>query len=361
MKKTILLLLALVFVLMLSSCFWFGKTTTYPDMVEYSAEEVLSVAKEKYHIEKWLMNSSYESIQGEVEKQDDGSLVIHSFNTQFSTNFVNGDNTDAALTAFAGKNGGHDIQGTYRYFLCYVALGECEDGKLRFIYYNTNIHKNASIEETIGASDYAFEVSPLEIEEEMFVVNPNWTRMNSYLTKNFAKKEFDNYTYTGDRLMLTTYDRYNDLIYLEFYKENGKIVYDLYYCEERENPENRQLVYSTSERYSVIYYYYGIDVSQYFHISQQVEQSSEDQNCMHLLGKVELKEIDGTILYSQISYKASYQVQSDGKVLFSDSSDTVINKTNFERGFLIDKIEGVDHAQNATFTLKSFYILYEQN
>ena len=59
MKKTILLLLALFFVLMLSSCFWFGKTTTYPDMVEYSAEEVLRVAKEKYHIEKWLMNSSY--------------------------------------------------------------------------------------------------------------------------------------------------------------------------------------------------------------------------------------------------------------------------------------------------------------
>lgn len=359
MRKTILLLLALFFVLMLSSCFWFGKSTTYPDMVEYSFEEVLNVAKEKYHIEKWHMNSRYESIYGEVEKQEDGTLVITSFNTQFSTSFVNGDNIDVAFTSFAGKNGGHDIQGSYRYFLCYVALGECEDGKLKFIYYNTNIHKDASIEETIGASDYAFEVSPLEIEDDMFVVDPLWTRMNSYLTKHFAKKEPANYTYTGERLMLTTYDRYNDLIYLEFYKEEGKIVYDLYYCQEREHPENKQLIYSTSQRYGTIYHYYGMNVDDYFYISQTVEQSAEDQNCMRLLGSVELKEIDGNILYSQISYKASYQVLYDDEVLFTDSSDMIINKTKFEKGFLIDKIDGVEHARTATFTLKGFYILYE--
>ena len=58
MKKMILFIPTLFFALMLSSCFWFGKTTTYPDMVEYSAEEVLSVAKEKYHIEKWLIQLS---------------------------------------------------------------------------------------------------------------------------------------------------------------------------------------------------------------------------------------------------------------------------------------------------------------
>ncbi len=360
MKKTILLFFTLVFVLMLSSCFWFGKSTTFPDMVEYSAEEVLNVAKEKYHIKKWLMNSHYESIQGEVEKQEDGTLLITSFNTQFSTNFVNGDNIDAALTAFAGKNGGHDIQGSYRYFLCYVALGECEDGTLKFIYYNTNIHKDASIEETIGASDYAFEVSPLEIEDEMFVVEPGWTMMNSYLTKHFAKKDLANYTYTSERLMLTTYNKYNDLIYLEFYKEDGKIVYDLYYSEDQNKPENKQLIYSTSDRYSVIHYYYGMDVGQYFHISQTVEQSAEDHNCMRLSGSVELKEIEGNVLYSRISYKTSYQVLYNDKVLFTDSSDTIINKTKFEKGFLIDKIDGVDHAQNATFTLKSFYIFYKK-
>ncbi len=360
MKKLFVLLPMVFFILMLVSCFLFGKTTTYPDMVEYTSEEVLSVAQEKYQIKKWLFNSQYESIYGETNYRDDGTLEITSFNTQFSTNFVNGDNIDVALTSFAGKNGGHDIQGSYRYFLCYVALGEREDGSLKFIYYNTNIHKDATIADTIGASDYTFEVSPLEITDELFVVDLNWTMMNSYLTKHFAKKNAENYTYTGERLMLTTYNKYNDLIYLEFYKEDGKIVYDLYYFEDRSKPENKQLIYSTSERYGVIYSYYGCDITKYFNVSQIVQQSTDDHNCMRLSGSVELKEIDGTILYSKISYKASYQVVSDGDILFTDNSDTIVNQTQFEKGYLMDKIDGVDHAQSATFTLKNFYILYEK-
>ena len=64
MKRIYSLLLIVLILFGLSSCFLFGKNTTYPDMVEYGRQEVLDVAKEKYSIKKWLFNTSY--INGET-------------------------------------------------------------------------------------------------------------------------------------------------------------------------------------------------------------------------------------------------------------------------------------------------------
>lgn len=47
MKKLFALLLALAALCMLSSCFPFGSAADHPDMVEYTEDEVLEVAKEK--------------------------------------------------------------------------------------------------------------------------------------------------------------------------------------------------------------------------------------------------------------------------------------------------------------------------
>ena len=46
MKRIYSLLLIVLTLFGLSSCFLFGKNTTYPDMVEYGRQEVLDVAKE---------------------------------------------------------------------------------------------------------------------------------------------------------------------------------------------------------------------------------------------------------------------------------------------------------------------------
>ena len=54
MKNLFLLMMLLFSALFLSSCFWFGTSTTYPEMVEYEKDEVLHIAKEKYDIQKSL-------------------------------------------------------------------------------------------------------------------------------------------------------------------------------------------------------------------------------------------------------------------------------------------------------------------
>ncbi|MBQ5661661.1 MAG: hypothetical protein IIV17_01330, partial [Clostridia bacterium] len=181
MKRSLLLALTLCLLLpLLSSCFLFGGVTTHPDMVEYTENEILEVAKEKYGITDWIFNGI--DIQGKALYDADGAFRLTFYNDgQFGTEFVNGDNIEAAMQAFAGKNGGSHIQGMFSHFLCYVALGKCADGSLKFVYYNTNIHKDAAIASTVGVSDYVFEVLPDEITNDLFTVDAKWTSMQLFL------------------------------------------------------------------------------------------------------------------------------------------------------------------------------------
>ena len=359
MKKTLVLLMALISLFSFSSCFLFGKSTTHPDMVEYTESEVLEVAKGKYGITKWIFTGT--EIMGKARYDDAGAFSLTFYDDQFGTAFVNGDNIEAAMQAFAGKNGGHDIQGRYSHFLCLVALGECADGSLKFVYYNTNIHKNAEIADTIGASDYTFEVLPTEITNDLFTVDAKWTSMQLFLNdyKNGHPRGF---YYSGERLTRRHSEKYNGYIEFEFYKENGEVIYDIYYTKDEEKPDERRLVYSTSDRYGVIYNYYGLDKSEYFDITTTVTQSTEQESCMSLKAHVKAKEIDGTVLYSQILYSAEYYVPRDGgAVLHGTTNETVRDKLEFKCGWMLDKIDGVDHAETAKFYLSRFYIFYEKN
>ena len=356
MKKMVLLFPILLITFTFSSCFLFGKTTTYPDMVEYAEDEVLLIAQEKYGITEWVFTG--EEIHGEAWYDAEGGFCLEE---DFVTDFVNADNVEHAMTAFAGKNGGHDIQGRYRYFLCYVALGKGADGSLRFVYYNTNIHKDAEIAATIGASDYALELSPEDIVDSLFIAPANWGAMTRYLNdyKNIDPSELD---YSGERLRMMRHERYGGISYIEFYKENGKVVFDLYHDEREYDGEERRLVYSTSDRYGVIYDYYGLDKSEYFDITTTVTQSTEQESCMSLKALVKAKEIDGTVLYSRFSCSAEYYVlREDGPILHGTANETVTDKLELERGWMLDKIDGIDHAQTAKFYLSRFYIFYEKN
>ncbi len=359
MKNILALLLVISTMFVLSSCFLFGRVTTYPDMVEYTEGEVLEIAKEKYQITKWVFTG--EEIIGEALNEEGEFSPCFFDDGHFSTEFVGGDNIEVAFTAFAGKNGGHDIQGRYHYFLCYVALGECADGSLKFVYYNTNIHKDAEIVDTVGASDYTFEVLPSEITDELFTVPREWTSMQAFLN-DFKNGHPRGFYYSGERLTRRHSLKYNSYAYLEFYKENGEIVYDIYYTKDEEKPEQRRLVYSTSDRYGVIYNYYGLDKSEYFDITTTVTQSTEQESCMSLKAQVKAKEIDGKVLYSRFLYSAEYYVKRDeGPILYGTSNETVTDKLEFKCGWMMDKIEGIDHAETAKFYFLDFYIFYEKN
>ena len=357
MKKLFSLLLAVFVALTFSSCFLFG--TTHPDMVAYTEREVLDVAKEKYGVTDWIFTGT--EMRGEASYDANGVFTLTFYDDgQFGTEFVGGDNVEAAMQAFAGKNGNHDIQGRYSRFLCYIALGTCADGSLKFVYYNTNIHKDAQIADTIGASDYTFEVLPTEITNELFTVDSKWTSMQLFLN-DYKDGNPRGFVYSGERLIWRRNQTTYSFVEFEFYKENGGIVYDIYYTKNEEKPEERRLVYSASDRYAVIYNYYGLDKSQYFDITQTVTQSTELESCMTLKGYVKAKEIDGTVLYSRCLYSAEYYVQRDGKtVLHGTTSETVIDKLSFEFGWMLDKIDGVDHAKTAKFYLSRFYIFYEK-
>lgn len=360
MKKTIALLLVVLTTLTLSSCFLFGEVTTHPDMVEYTEEEILEVAKEKYGITDWIFNGI--DIQGKALYDADGAFQLTFYNDgQFGTEFVNGDNIEAAMQAFAGKNGGSHIQGMFSHFLCYVALGKCADGSLKFVYYNTNIHKDAAIASTVGASDYVFEVLPDEITDDLFTVDAKWTGMQLFLN-NYKDGNPRGFFYSGERLTWRRSVKYNGYTDLEFYKENGKVVYDLYYTEDEEKSDERRLVYSTSDRYGVIYDYYGLDKSQHFDITQTVTQSTEQESCMSLKAHVKAKEIDGEVLYARFSYSAEYYVlREDGPVLHGTANETVTDTLDFSFGWMLDKMDGINHAETAKFNFSHFYIFYEKN
>ena len=362
MKKIIALLLIVLTTFMLSSCFLFGDFTTHPHMVEYTEAEILEVAKEKYGITEWIFTGT--EITGEATYDDEGVFTLefygNLYNDQFSNEFVNGDNIEAAMQAFAGKNGNHDIQGRYSIFLCYIALGECADGSMKFVYYNTNIHKDARIFDTIGASDYPFDVSPTEITDSLFDVPSNWHEMRNFLN-DFKGANSRGFVYSGERLTMRRMETYYSYVVTEFYKEDGKVVCDLYYLQDEGAPEESKILfYSTSDRYEVIYNCYGDDVTDYFDISQTVEQSTKDENMMLLEGHAELKELPGTVVYTKIKYRAEYSIVHNGKITSMVKNEQVNIQTTINQSYLIDKIEGVDHTQTAKFAVYDYYILYEK-
>ena len=360
MKKILALLLIVLNIFTLSSCFMFGQVTTHPDMVEYTEGEILEVAKEKYSITEWIFTGT--EIIGKAWYDAEGAFCLEFYNDgQFSTEFVNGDNTEVAMQAFAGKNGNHDIQGRYYFFLCYIALGECANGSMKFVYYNTNIHKDADIADTIGASDYTFDVSPTEITDSLFDVPSNWHQMRNFLNE-FKRANSRGFVYSGERLTMRRMESYYSYVVTEFYKEDGKVVCDLYYLQDEGTPEERKILfYSTSDRYEVIYNCYGDDVTDYFDISQTVEESTKDENMMLLSGHAELKELPGTVVYTEIKYRAEYSIVNDGKITSMIKNDQINNQTTINQSYLIDKIEGVDHTETAKFTVYDYYILYEKN
>ena len=360
MKKIIALLLIVLTTFTLSSCFLFGDVTTHPDMVEYTEKEILEVAKDKYGVTEWIFTGT--EIRGKAWFDADNTFKLEFYDDgQFSTEFVNGDNIEAAMQAFAGKNGNHDIQGMYSRFLCYIALGECADGSLKFVYYNTNIHKDAEISDTVGASDYTFEVSPTEITNDLFTTDPKWTSMQLFLN-DYKDGHPRGFYYSGERLTRRRNEKYNGYIELEFYKEKGEVVYDIYYIKDEEKPDERRLVYSTSDRYGVIYNYYGLDKSEHFDITTSVTQSTEQESCMSLKARVKAKEIDGKVLYSRFLYSAEYYVLRDGKaILHGTTNETVTDKLEFNCGWMLDKIDGIDHAETAKFYFSRFYIFYEKS
>lgn len=357
MKKFITMIgCAVLFTLSLSACF--GSVTTYPDMVEHDQNEVLGAVKEKYDIQSFIFTGK--EYHGEKTYDENNEFSVLPFSGKFSADFINGDNIEGAFTSFAGKNGGHDIQGRYRNFLCYVALGINGDGQAKFLYYNLNLDKDAEIENTIGSSDYPYDVLPTEITDKLLTPPTEWGAMRVYMNKHFQNIR-DALSFSGDRLSYGYPESNDQYVSIQFYRENNQIVYDIVYFKNIDEDANPQLIYSTSDRYGVIYNYYGLDFSQYVEVAYTVEQSGEDPALDLLSGTVRIKPVGGTIVYSELTVGASYTILRDDTITTYDvHRETYRFTTEVEKGFLMDRIDGIDHKDTAKIVCTNFYILYEK-
>ncbi len=361
MKKIVTICLLFFLALSLTGCFDY---TEHPNMVEYDEEEILQIIKEEFNIKKFIFTS--EEFNGRVNKEEFKIIEIYS---RFSSNFINPVNIEKAFTSFAGKNGNHDIQGMYSIFLCYVALAIDNNEKAKFIYYNTNLDKDAKIIDTIGVSDYPYDVLPTEITNDMFYVDSKWWDMSKFLnekvnptnhptaldySKEYLSREFSPET------------RSNGKCEVKFYKENEKVVYDINYYKEDGNSyptiyEEAQLIYSSSERYGVIYNYYGFNYTPYIDVSYTVEASTELSNCDVLKGLVKVKDFGNKVIYSQLSVRKEYQIlNNDGIIVTKNETELRRNCYEFKVGIMIDRIEGVNHNSTANIKVNDFYILYEK-
>lgn len=338
-KKGLCFILILFASLIFSSCF---TSKIYPNMVEYSKEKVLDIAKEKYQIQSFIF--------------DDQKLHNHYATKEEFMNsalrFVNPDNLEVCFSSFAGKNGGHDIQGMYSNFVAYYALGITQNNEAKFIFYNVNLDKDANIIDTIGCSDYPYDVLPNEIPKDMttlFAPIP-YDKLRIELFQKFQSIAIYELRYTEQRLSI----QYREYKYMEFYKEDGNLVYDYYTYDS--NRKEWILKYSSSPCYGILYKEYGKDDSALFDISYSIQEY--DKGLDRLEAKVQIKEksIPGEILYSNFNTRISYKIFKDSKVY--DYEDTIRSEKTLEHSCLIQKIDGITHQDTTTVLVSDYYILY---
>ncbi len=354
MKKFILLIFSFLLCFSLCSC-PFGETITHPNMVEYEEDVVLAKAKEKYSFSTICFKDR--GIKGEKEYDEDGNLLIDKISP---VKIYNGDNIENAFKAFAGKNGGHYVQGLYSLFICYYGLGKKDDGSYLFFFYNLNIDKDAKIEDTIGASKYMYDVLPDDLKNKK-ISAPSGLREISY---DIYKKEFipEYFSYDKDRLSMTSGVGYylgerNVLSYrLEFFKENDEIAYDLFLV----NDEEEKLIYSTSDKYSYIEYKYGMDFSEYFDIDFIIEETEDKVNYSC---KSKLKDVDGNILYSIFNYVLRIEEKRDenSNTRYDEGFNEYSYDKVFEKNYSIKRYDINNYQDISTFTMWNFYVFYEKN
>ena len=223
MNKNVLLFLLFIMSITLIGCF---DVVYHENLVVYDKQEVLEIAKEKYQIGKFyfINYELYHEIPFEVN---------------------NSNNYEMAITSFVGVNGGHDIQGMYANFICYLAYGIDDNGNHKFIYYNTNLDKNEEIADTIGASDYPYSCNFEDIASSIDTINYPRLRDKLSFLKNLNPSS--DVTYLIDE-KLTLRFQVKGLVpnctsfQMTFDKNNGKTIFDIYCF----NRNEAQLYFSTN-------------------------------------------------------------------------------------------------------------------
>ena len=68
-----------------------------------------------------------------------------------------------------------------------------------------------------------------------------------------------------------------------------------------------------------------------------------------------------TVVYTQIKYRAEYNIVNEGNITSMIKNDQINNQIIINQSYLMEKINGVDHTQTAKFNVYDYYVLYEKN
>ena len=347
MKKATTIFIMFVFTLTLLSCV---NTSKYPNMVEYSEDYVLDIAKSKYDISEFIVKGL--KLHGVYESQENNTIYE-------SIKLIDSENLESAMTSFAGVEGGNHIQAEFHNFLSYYAIAKTNNDEVLFIYYNLNLDKKAPIYHMLGSSKYPYDVLPTEVSKSIFTNTPN-ERLNNAFTSIFVDSgRSDAFDYSRDNLSITGYpSRQYSNTYMEFYKEDKSVVFDFYHMDE----ESDNLIYSSSKRYGLIWNAPGVDISKYFEVTKEVTPSQEDTTCDLLKATIKLNEdaINGTVIFSYMSGYFEYKrLNEEGKVI-SDIDKEGHNYTKeIKISMLMERIEGINHSETTIVKPNSCFILYE--
>ena len=351
MKKIISIFSILILIIFLTSC---PGRTVYPNMVKYDEEVILDAVKEKYNVEEFIMTGA--EFHGHISKYlEEDELEIYYFkNPKFSDEFINPDNIAKALKSFAGENGGHYTQMQYHDFICYVAIGRLEDGTYKYLYYNTNIDKDEKIADTIGSSDYNLEFLPKDITKENLNIDPSWSSKNKLFDDVLSNKEPLDYNYLKDR-MTADFEYKQHRGHIEYYYEDDKLKYDIYLTDKAtlEEPKG-ELVYSSNDKYGVIYYRTGDEISS--NIAFNYDIIIDDEPYVRCNFHIEIVNVEGTILHSEIKYSNEYTRRPYHAPFYS----WVINQSSYDRVMNIDDNKKADYSKDFIAKIEDYYIFYEK-
>ncbi len=357
------LLVLCLFLLPLCGCFWrfFGTSKTFPDMVEYTEEEVLAVAAEKYDLIK-IYEGSYEVFEYGHGPADGA------FGTNLSFAVENPDNAEAALSSFAGKNGGHDIQGRFNGFRGYYTPAVDKNGNRKILFYNLNIHKDAAIADTVGVCDYPADLLPDEIPESLYD-NVENSDMRLYLNKHFPTANSTRGYRIGEHLTRHyTTGREGEDSFIRYYKEGDRVVFDLVSDPEGkglDGSSEQQTVFSTSDRYGTCHMYYGLDVGELFDCTYTyTEQAPGVPGVGAIDAHVKLREgyaaDAGEICYIFFWVRRSYYIEGDSGPVITEDTVRIRGETRWDKVFYVKPMEGIDHAESTDIRITDFYIFYEK-
>ena len=337
MKKLSILITLLLSLILVSSC---TRNMYYPNMVEYTHEEVLEIAKEKYNIESYSF-SEYELFKTRYAEDNFHISEI---------DMINPDNLEVAFNSFAGKNG-PDMDKRYSNFASYVAVGTTYDGQNLFIYYNVNLDKDAVIYDTIGKSDYYLDILPSEITEEVLCDIEN-IELKQAIKEEYILTDPDRFNFYNGKITLN--DRFG-AGYAEFYKEEGKIKYDIY-----NHYISNEIVFSTSSKYKAVYSKDGENFEKYFDISYNIQYASNPEQVVITIN-VKLKKEEYNIKYFQF-YSNFYLIDKN-----SENKDRIgnrrINRDQDDETYVLIQFKSAmpfESYEDISVVLSNYYIIYEK-